>query len=359
MSEPTQPDQSPPSRRRLVRLAVQTAVSVALVAVLIYLARQGNVLGSLGSIPPVLLAAAAALQLAACVLNSRRWQLLLRWLDVDQRLRDLTSLYFIGQFFSLFLPTGVGGDGVRIYQVARRSGKTPEAILATLQERLLGVGITGLIGLVAMLLFLTVLPAEVRLVGILMQLAALSGVVLVLQPALILRGVSRLGAFLKRNDWVRRLSEKPVAARLGKAIRPIRDLPPLTPGRLGHISLLTMVGILLGIGAQAALAQGLQIETGFLAFCLVVPMIWIIRLLPVSLNGLGISEGALVFLLGLFGVPTDKAFALGLAVLGLQTSFALAGGLLLAVQIVQGGWKKPQPATDSPSSSKGDTKNAA
>jgi len=67
-------------------------------------------------------------------------------------------------------------------------------------------------------------------------------------------------------------------------------------------------------------------------------MVWIVRMAPISLNGIGVSEGSFVFLIGLFNVPADQALALALAILGVMTSTALLGGLLLALRIARGTW---------------------
>jgi len=81
-----------------------------------------------------------------------------------------------------------------------------------------------------------------------------------------------------------------------------------------------------------------------MAYCLIVPLVWIIKMVPVSLNGLGLTEGSFVFLMGLFAVPEGKALALAVAALGIQTCCALLGGLLLAIRIVRGTWTSPRQA---------------
>ena len=82
-------------------------------------------------------------------------------------------------------------------------------------------------------------------------------------------------------------------------------------------------------------AHALQMPEDWAVFCLVVPAVWVIKMLPISLNGIGVAEGATVFLLGVFAVPRDKALALSLTVLGLQTVVALGGGLVLVVEMLR------------------------
>ena len=53
------------------------------------------------------------------VLRAYRWLLLLRGLKAEVRFGRLVELYFVGNFFNAFLPSGFGGDAVRILEAAR------------------------------------------------------------------------------------------------------------------------------------------------------------------------------------------------------------------------------------------------
>src|SRR5574341_1738168 len=60
------------------------------------------------------LGAAMSLMIAGTALRAVRWQVLLQAVGVTVPLRRLTHLYFVGAFFNIFLPTGFGGDAVRM-----------------------------------------------------------------------------------------------------------------------------------------------------------------------------------------------------------------------------------------------------
>jgi uncharacterized membrane protein YbhN (UPF0104 family) len=317
--------------RRVARVLVQALVSAAILAVLVTVARRGDVLAALRGLAPEAVAAAVGLQLVACVLNARRWQVLLGRLGVRERLGPLTALYLIGQFFSLFLPTSAGGDAVRIYQVARRSGRPGAALLATVQERLLGLGVTLLIGLAATLYWWPSLPLMLRVWGVPLQVAGMLAVGLLLYPAPLLAAVGWFWA--GRPEWPTWLNK----------LRALAGTPGPRPLQLLHLLALAATAVLLGIGVCPALGRSLGIESGFAAFCLVIPLVWLVRMLPVSLNGLGVGEGAFVYLLGLFDVPSDKALALALALLGVQTAFGLTGGAILLLRLAGGTWRRAQP----------------
>ncbi len=323
-------------RRPRLRVALQALVSVALLGLLVEAAQFGAVGESLHLLRPTTLIAAAALQVAAFAVNSRRWQLLLRHLTIRQPLAGLTSLYFIGSFFSLFLPSSAGGDAVRVYEVARRSGRTVETLLATLQERVLGLGASLFLGLLATLYYLPRLPLELRAGALLLEVAGTLGALAILYPAPLVMVGRRFWRTWGKAGMPGGWGNHPLLQRLRDRLRPLVELPALAPRSLLLLCALALVGVLLSIGTCHVLALGLGIRVGFVALCLAVPLVWIVKMLPVSLNGIGVGEGAFVFLLGLFAVPSGQALALALVILGVQSAVALLGGLLLVGRMLRG-----------------------
>jgi len=324
--------------RPALRVALQAGVSILLIVALVLLARRSNMLASLTALEPQALLIAGALQFIAFLINGRRWQILLEHFGIYERLVTLTTLYFIGMFFSLFLPTGTGGDAVRMYDVARRSRRAPQAVVATLQERLVGLGTSLLVGLAATLFYLPLVPPKLRVWIIIIQVFGALGITLLLYPALLFAIVRRLWRHYGERPALSRLAAHPLVARFVGTIRPVVDAPPLPPFKLAQLLGIALAATMLGMGMYYILGQSLKIPIGFMAYCLVVPMVWIIRMVPVSLNGLGLTEGSFVFLMGLFAIPEGKTLALALAVLGIQTCCALFGGVLLAWRIGRGTW---------------------
>jgi uncharacterized protein (TIRG00374 family) len=329
------------------RVLLQALVSLGLLVLLVVVAQHAEVLKSLKDLQPGVLVFAAGLFVVACVFSSFRWQLLLRHLEVRERLGNLTALYFIGQFFSLFLPTSAGGDAVRIFEVARSSRRPVQAAVATLQERLLGLGTSLLIGLVATFCYLERLAPELRPWLILLQVGAVAGIALLVYPGLLFATASWAAKRSRlAQAGVRRFGGHRLGARLLRVLRQTAELPPLSPPLLVTVVGLAAITVLLNIAMYHVLGQALQIEIGFAAYCLVVPLVTIVRMCPLTLNGIGVGEGAFVFLMGLFGVAADKALALALTMLGLVTVIALAGGLVLAVRVARGTWVSTRQPTD-------------
>jgi uncharacterized protein (TIRG00374 family) len=321
-----------------VRVLLQALVSLALVAVLVIVALRTQAFATLATLQPAAVAWATGMFVVGCVFNSLRWQLLLRNVGVREPLGRLTALYFIGLFFTLFLPTSAGGDAFRIYDVARRSGRPTETIVATLQERLLNLGAGLLVGLVATLYFLPLIPARLCAWIVLGQVGAAVVISLLLYPALLGAAARGVWRALGHRPAMRRLVEHRLVARVLGLLRLVAESPPPRPSQVVPLLCLAGIPVFLAVGMHYVVGRSLDIQAGFLAYCLVVPVVWVVRMLPVSLNGLGVGEGAFVLLMGLFAVPEGQALALALTMLGLQTGLALAGGVVLAVRLARGTW---------------------
>ena len=66
----------------------------------------------------------------------------------------------------------------------------------------------------------------------------------------------------------------------------------------------------------------------------------LVQVLPLSLAGVGVREGAFAYLFGLFGLPPETGVLVGLLVFSQMLAIALVGGLL-RFQAIE---KAPKPA---------------
>jgi len=328
------------------RLVVQLAVSVGLIAMLVWLARSSDLATGLRGVDAGSVALAVVVLVVSACLSSWRWQRLLVAGDIHEPLPRLIGLYFSGMFCSLFLPSSVGGDALRIVELSRRGWSTLRVALATFQERLIGLGVTMLFGLTATLVYLSLLPPTFLLCAIPLQLGALTAVAALINPGTLFNVTARIAQSRLIPARLRALGESPRFQRWTARVKPLRDVPPLSGRDLGLVTGVASLSLLFYMAMCPILGSKIGIEVGMGAYCLVVPLVWVVRLLPVSFNGVGVGEGAFVFLMGLFGVPAGKALVLALALLAVQTLVALAGGVILLARVVTGG--RQSPPTDQP-----------
>jgi len=87
----------------------------------------------------------------------------------------------------------------------------------------------------------------------------------------------------------------------------------------------------IGVHALVARALGLSIPLSY--FLLFVPLLAVIVSLPISLNGIGVREGAGIVLFGLVGVDRTAAFSLQFTTYLVAVAVSLLGGLVFLARI--------------------------
>jgi uncharacterized protein (TIRG00374 family) len=325
--------------KRHAGTAARIVVSAGMILLLVWIARKQHVARHIREVPPGGIAAAAGFTVLAWLVNSLRWNLLLRVAGVKENSRTLASLYFIGMFFSQLLPTGTGGDAVRMWDLYRRGHKPAAVVVATLQERFMGLGVSMLIGLIAVAFYFRELPPYLRPLLVGLPFVAVAAVAVFLYPRIPLAIAGHIG----QRSIFKRLAGSPIVHRITATIRPAANLPALTPRRLLPIVGVTMAGVLLSIAVWWALGVAAGMTVPFGGFCLVVPLVWVIAMAP-SLGGAGLREGGFVALmLVLFAVPKDRSITVAALYLIVQLATACLGGLLLLARVAGGSWKSPAP----------------
>lgn len=264
--------------------------------------------------------------LGGLVLSAWRWQRVLSVLEVPARLGSLVSHYLAGQFVGNFLPSTIGGDVLR---VSRLSASAPGAasFASVILERLTGWIVLPLLTLAG----LALRPSLLRL-GLASRLALVlaSGTLVLLAALLVVAGSRRLaGRFAANEGWTRFIG----AVHLG--VHSLRRRPGAAAGVLGVATvyqLSTVVAVYL-----ATRALGLDLPMA--AVLTFAPVVAIAQVLPLSLNGLGVREGAFVLFLGPLGVAAGQAIAIGLLVYAMTLAVSLLGAPAFAV----GGRARMQP----------------
>ena len=314
--------------RRLAGLVLRPLVSAALLAALVAKLGAGEVWRTLRGADPTWLAAGAGLVVLALAISAWKWQLLLAAQGLRVPLRSLFASYLVGLFFNNFLPSNIGGDVARVHDVARRTGQAAAAAASVIGERLLaGLALAATAALalpfglgVADAAGSTAISGRVA-ASVLAILAVFGGLVALGASAAVRR---RLGMALPSGRLGRLAVLRRVAGHVGDAFGDRRAL-----GRVLALSFVFQATVVL-LAWVAFLAIGTPVS---LRVCfLFIPIISAIQLLPVSLNGLGVREGAYVLFFGSVGVSAPAALAGSLLFALLVAAVSLAGGVLFAVR---------------------------
>jgi uncharacterized protein (TIRG00374 family) len=181
-------------RRDRISNTLKVIISLGVLAVIVSKVDVRQTLEHLAQMdwPPFL--GAMVLYLAGMLVRAYRWGVLVWALGVRVSWRRLVALYFVGAFFSQFLPTGLGGDAIRVYELAHDSQQTASAISSVLVDRFLGLFFLFAMALVALAAGYELVPFQVRILIAVVFAASLIGIVLLLQRTWIERWGRRLGA---------------------------------------------------------------------------------------------------------------------------------------------------------------------
>lgn len=294
---------------------LRIVISLIVLAIVIVNVGTENLLGALRTIDLRWFALAVLIHLAGLVIRTWRWSMLIAALGTPIAFGRLLYLYLAGTFFNTFLPTGIGGDVVKIIELSPQRGGA-QAFSTVLADRLTGILGSSLIALIVAIVDPADVPPDVRAIVIAVSAAVLLASLLLTQRRLLDRVLTRL----------------PFWSKLPKKL--IKIYEALTSYSLGAIARSTLISLpftLTLIGTQYALALGLGVDAPVRYFALFIPMVALIQLLPISFNGLGVREGAFQVLFGTVGVAEAQAVAMSLMYYIVRVVTGLLGGLVYLI----------------------------
>jgi hypothetical protein len=260
------------------------------------------------------LVVAALFTLGGIVLSAVRWQKVLEALDIRARLPRLVSHNLAGQFVSNVLPTTIGGDLLRVSRLSRDTGESPGTFASVVLERLTGWLVLPVITVVGF----AVNPG-LRHLGSATRVAlglAVSTLVLLVVVLLAVASDRLGGRFASRAGWRR------FAGAVHLGLNRLRQHPAAAANVLAAGFAYQLALVFSAVAAAQALGLRAAGLTALLAFF---PAVLIAQVLPISMAGLGVREGAFVLFLGPLGVGKEEAIALGLLLYLLNVAVGLLG----------------------------------
>jgi uncharacterized protein (TIRG00374 family) len=314
------------NRKKLLGLS-QVALSLLLLVWLFSRVSLQEVVQTLANIHWGWYALAFLLFQLNVVIRAYRWFVLLRALNDEPKFGYLAYLYYIGFFANNFIPSGFGGDLVKVVSLRQSHGRGAEALSSVLMERVTGLVGSSLIALVALLWNLAAHAMTLDLPWVLWALIAVTAVGIPL-AFFVGRASNPINMLLRLYPKAAGL---PFYGKFENLVNTIHRYPMRALVSSLLISLPFTLNLIL---VQMTIAWALGIHLPFRIFALFVPIIAIINLLPITFNGLGLREGIYTFLFVPVGVPAATAVSMSLAFYFLRFSAGLLGGLMYALRSI-------------------------
>ncbi len=312
-------DHSEPSAtRRHVFLAVKISVSLILLAVLFSRIDVTKLwaIARRASLP--WLGIALAIYAVTVVASTWRWHLLLDAQRVAVRRRSLLGSFMVANFFNNFLPSNIGGDVIRISDTAKPAQSKTRAAAVVLMDRGLGLMALVLVAAMGASAAGAVHPAALPILPVWLWagflLAAAASAPAVFLPDGFGRLLQPLTVF--HPEWVGDRIEK-----LTEVLARFRAQPSALAGCFAAAVFVQLTMVVF----YFAVAYALHLGVSFPDLCVIVPISFVMQMLPVSVNGFGVREATYTFYFSRIGQPIESGLLISLVAQALIILFSLTG----------------------------------
>ncbi|MCX5669139.1 MAG: lysylphosphatidylglycerol synthase transmembrane domain-containing protein [Candidatus Omnitrophica bacterium] len=252
-----------------------------------------------------------------------RWRMLLKTVGINIPLKRLIGSFSGGIFFSILLPSTIGGDLVRAADLAEHTKKAKEVIATIFLDRL-----SGYMGLVFL-----ILPA--LLFG---RALVLDKVVFTSVSVIIILLVIMLLVLFNNNIYSRitKFLSSPGSGKIKETIKNMHQEIHVFRNHKRLIILNLFISFIIQLVGPISvyfIGLALGIKINFIYFVIFLPIIGAITLLPIAIGGLGLREGLFVVYFAKAGVVKQLALAMSLLSFSFVLFYGAIGGLIYVLTV--------------------------
>lgn len=297
---------------RAGKTLAKLAVSALLIALVIRYGNASEIVGRIRQVDLMILLGAALAMLALAPLQALRWCCVIRALHRELAYGTAFSTVLMSYFFNQALPSSIGGDAIRVWNAHHAGMGLGAALNSVILDRL--IALIALIFLVGVSLPWTfeIMPNAAMRAGLVTAIAAsLAAVALIL-------GIRHVPLRVMRWKWMHAVPQ--LSHALGRLItEPRHGIPAVACALASHVAI---AAICFWIG------RGLGIDLSLRNCILLIPPVILVSMIPLSIAGWGVREGAMIVALGLVQVSANDAFSLSLLFGLVVLASGFPGGLL-------------------------------
>ena len=283
------------SIRHYSSVVIRLVITIIILILIFRNIELNKVIGIIKQSHPGYLLLAVLFQLLSTLLAGYRWYIVMHMIQFSQSKLFYIKSYFKGSFFNQGLPTSIGGDAIRVLDVAATGQRKRDAFIGVFIDRILGLTGLLLLNLIANNLAPDLLPKGMYWLINGIILAGLTGFTfLTLLHNIQFFRQWRLTAYVLRiSDNLKRV---------------LKDFKA--------VSLQMFIGIVIHLFSMINIffvGQSVGLDYNLLTFSVIVPPVILLTLVPVSLAGWGVREGAMIGLFTLIGA--DNSIVLSMSIL--------------------------------------------
>ena len=304
------------------KVLIRAGITLGLLVFLAYqmdLRKLGTILVSAS---PWLVLLGTLIHILGVLLSVARWRTILVNFDIHIDYSPLAKITFIGFFFNLFLPSGIGGDFFRAYYLSKRKNRGMSTTLTTtLLER------SG--GLCALLVIGTLFAAfeDLQVEGV-----RLFYIFLVLITLYLLGNLVLFHAWIHRkiSSFLKKRSLEQIEAKMELVYSGLNAFRGNTRSILVALLLSLLIQFITVVVVWIA-ALSIEIDAPFKIFMIFVPLINLSIMVPLTINGIGLRESLFYLLFSQIGLPVETSVSLSLVTFSIYLLTAIPGLIIYSL----------------------------
>jgi uncharacterized protein (TIRG00374 family) len=228
-------------------------------------------------------------------ISSYKWKFLATHKEIKLSRSDFFKAYFSATFVNNFMPSFVGGDGFKIYQIGKLSGKFKEATSSVLMDRLTGLLSGAILAVIFAVLNFNIFLENKILLGL--GITSLGGLIV----AIVLLEFFRKNEIKTPFKFIDKIFNKII-----REINGYNENKKIIYKAIGWSFAFNLVGL---AGANWVLFMAMDININILDYLSVIFLISIISSIPVSINNIGIKEWVYVTFFAIFGLTASAVIS--------------------------------------------------
>lgn len=304
--------------RNLILNTLKICISLVLITYILLKIDIGNAISTIKTIDIYFFLMAILMQIINIPIRAYKWKLLLSVQGIQAPLKTLVSISLIGTFFNNFLPTSMGGDVVRAYEISKLTKQKVKSVSTIVLQRF-----TGLIAIIFFGVIGVIIGSDMEFIK------NISGIIGIFTLAFIvlLAGIYSIEYFKKLNI-IKSIFRFNIIEQIYDSI----NVYKFRKKESIIILFISLIAEFIVIIYFYSISLSLHQEISIIYFFILIPIISIIEMLPISINGIGVREGAFLYFFTKIGVLDYIAVSMSLVYYIQKVGVSLTGGLIYALR---------------------------
>lgn len=299
----------------MIKFFIKLFISLAILLLLVYAADLDALKNSFYSIEFETIIYAFCLILLIRLVMAVRWKVLLYFYQINASLIKLLEIMFVSNAVGHLLPSGVGSDIIRVYELSKNKGSSEKVLASVFLDR-----VFGLISMLLVAIFAAWYAHFTTQLGWLIPLFISFGVLMLPVAFFIIRFLLSKNINLNSN---KKLLMK-VINFYNRFVTALQQTAIPTYGYYVILLLSILVQLIRSL-VFMCIFIGLGSDIAMINYFVFIPIVFILMLVPISIGGLGVRETALYAFFGPLGLSVATCTVAGIIFHALQLVMIIPG----------------------------------